>query len=120
VHFFFISIKDSVHFSLESFKEDIFHLISDFIEKASYVFVLIKVIEQPSKSLIDSHDIIMEIIKPSAVVISKLPGENVNESRIRLKVIKRVNNFLEVQIDVSVKIFESDWMCNLILALPLF
>ena len=94
-------------------------MVGNFIEEASNIFMLIKIIEQPSESFIDSHKIVMQIIKPSTVIISKLFGENINKSLIRLKIVKRVYNLLKVKINVSIEIFESDWMGDFIFAFSL-
>jgi len=61
----------------------------------------------------------MQVEVPIGEVILQLPHENASESGIWLEIIKRVDNFLNIKVNVGVVILESDRMCNLVLALAL-
>ncbi len=119
VHFLLIPIKDSVHLSLKDFEKDGFHLVGDFVEEASNILVLIKGIEKPPESFIDPHDVVMQVIQTSTVVVSELFGEDVDKGGVRLEVVEGVDYLLEIKVDVGIKVLESDRMCDLVLALPL-
>lgn len=88
MQFFLIPIKDPVHTLLELHQEYLLHPVSNLIEEAPNILMLVVVIEQPPEPLINPHNIIMQIIKPPAMIIKELLIQLPNKGLILLQVIQ--------------------------------
>lgn len=67
-----IPIKDPNHIGLKIIQKQILHLIRNLIQKPPYILMPIIVVQQPSQSLIDPNDIIVQVIYPPSIVILQL------------------------------------------------
>jgi hypothetical protein len=115
-----IPVKNSKHYLFKLHKEGVLHFVGNLIQKASNVFMLIEIVEEPSQPLIDTHDIVMQIIKTPTVIVRQLLYKFFDESLILLQIVKRVNDLLNVQVDVRVIVFISDGVNDAVLSLSIF
>ena len=120
MHFLLIPIKSFEHVFLEVFEEDIFHLVGDFVEEASNIFVSVEIVEEPSESLVDPHDVVVQVEESIGEVVLELAHENVDKSRVRLEVVEGVDNLLNVEVYVCVIVLKPDGVGDFVLALTLF
>lgn len=63
--------------------------------------MFIVVIENPSNSLVNSEDIVVQIIAIAAILLIKLFSDFLLESLVTHQIIHRVGNLLDIEIDVT-------------------
>lgn len=82
--------------------------------------MFIVIIEQPSKTLIDTHNIVMQVIKDVTKFDLHLFFQLSQESLVIQQVVHSVDYLLDVQVYICVEVFVPDWMDDFELALPRF
>jgi hypothetical protein len=69
---FLTFIEDVKSIIFEVNEKGIFHLVGDLVEESSDVFMTVVVIEDPSKTLVDTNDVVMQLVSAGSIVRVKL------------------------------------------------
>lgn len=110
----FTLIEDNKRTFFEVLKEALLHDIGDFVQKPSEVAMTVVVIQNPSQSLINPEDEVMQVVLVTCIVDVKLLADFSKEGSIVEQVIEGVCNLLNVEVDVALIVLVSGRMKDVV------